>query len=57
VPLNPKSFADTVNQSFWVKGGERLEFFTQSKTIRFGMQISDVEAQNILREINPLIPN
>ncbi len=57
VPLNPKSLADTINQSFWVKGGERLEFFTQSKTVRFGMQISDAEAQTILRDINPLIPN
>ena len=40
VELNHKSLADTINQSFWVKGGERLEFFSQSKTIRFGMQIN-----------------
>ena len=50
--LSPSSFADSFNQSFWVKGGERLEFAAQSKTIRLGMQISDEEARVVLNEVN-----
>jgi hypothetical protein len=52
IELSPSSFADTFNQSFWVKGGERLEFNSQSKTIRLGMQISDEEARVVLNEVN-----
>lgn len=52
VELSRSSFADTINQSFWVKGGERLEFFSQSQTIRVGMQITDEEARQIMKEVN-----
>jgi hypothetical protein len=56
VDLKPTSFSDVMNQSFWVRGGERLEFQAQSKQIRLGMQITDEEARRIMHEINPLIP-
>ena len=56
VELKPTRFSDIINQSFWVKGGERLEFYSQSKVIRLGMQLSDDEAKKIMKEINPLIP-
>ncbi len=55
VELSRSSFADTINQSFWVKGGERLEFFSQSQTIRVGMQITDEEARQIMKEVNSRI--
>jgi hypothetical protein len=53
--LKPTRFSDTVNQSFWVKGGERLEFQSQSKTVRLGMQISDEEARRIQKEVNQFL--
>lgn len=56
VELQPTRFSDIVNQSFWVKGGERLEFYSQSKLVRLGMQITDEEAKKIMKEVNPLIP-
>jgi hypothetical protein len=52
VEINPTSFMDTINQSFWVKGGERIEFKSQAKTIRLGMQITDEEALLLIKEIN-----
>ncbi len=54
--LSRTSLADTVNQSFWVRGGERLEFQSQSKLVRFGLQISDEEAKVLINELNTYIP-
>jgi len=56
VELKPTRFSDIVNQSFWVKGGERLEFYTQAKLIRLGMQITDEEAKRVMKEVNQFIP-
>ncbi len=56
IELN-NSFADSFNQSFWVKGGERLEFQHQSKMIRFGLQLEEKEAQTILKELKRFIKN
>ena len=55
VELSDTSFLDTVNQSFWVKGGERLEFQAQYKTVRFGMQITEEEAKTIFKEVSNFI--
>ena len=55
IPLNETSFVDSFYQSFWVKGGERLEFTSQGKTVRLGMQISDEEARTVLSETNDFI--
>lgn len=55
VELSTTKLADTINQSFWVKGGERLEFDSQSQLIRLGMQLSDEEARLILNEVNAFI--
>jgi hypothetical protein len=55
VELRGTSLADTINQSFWVRGGERIEFNTQAKTTRFGMQISDKEAAEVVKEINGFV--
>lgn len=55
IELRPTNFADTINQSFWIKGGERLEFQSQSKVIRLGMQINDEEARAMMREVNAMM--
>lgn len=52
IELSNSSFADSFSQSFWVKGGERLEFSSQAKVVRLGMQISDEEARVVLNEVN-----
>lgn len=55
IEIHRSSFADSFNQSFWVKGGERLEFTAQAKTVRLGMQISDEEARTVMAELNKFI--
>lgn len=55
VELSNTSLADTINQSFWIRGGERLEFHSQYKTVRFGMQITDKEAGIVLNEVSDFI--
>jgi hypothetical protein len=57
IPFNKTSFVDSFYQSFWVRGGERLEFTSQGKTIRVGMQINDEEARTVLNEVNGFIRN
>lgn len=52
IELSHTSFADTINQSFWIKGGERLEFDSQAQTVRLGMQLNDEEARSVMREVN-----
>lgn len=56
IPFKAQNLADNFYQSFWVKGGERLQFDVQGKTYRLGMQISDTEAQTIMKEVNARIP-
>ncbi len=51
------SFADVFNQSFWVKGGERIEFMLQSKPIRLGLQLDDAEAKKVYKELKRFIKN
>jgi len=53
--LNDRSFADNLSQSFWIKGGERMEFRSQAKAIRFAMQVNDAEAREIFKELNQYI--
>lgn len=55
IELKPTRFSDTINQSFWVKGGERLQFNAQSVVVSLGLQISSKEAQDIAREVNAFI--
>lgn len=55
IELTNTSWADSINQSFWVKGGERLSFQYQGKTIIFAMQISDNEARNLFSELKRAI--
>jgi hypothetical protein len=48
-------FAEALANSFWVKGNERLEFQSQSKAIRFGLQLNDEEAKKILKELKKFL--
>ncbi|MBK7816248.1 MAG: hypothetical protein IPJ60_01090 [Sphingobacteriaceae bacterium] len=49
------SFITVINSSFWIKGGERIAFTCQHKTVRFGMQLTDKEAKSIIHEITNFI--
>jgi hypothetical protein len=51
IEIKQGNFSDFINQSFWVKGGERIEFDFMAKNIRFGMQLSTEEAKSILAEL------
>lgn len=53
--LKPSRFADTFNQSFWVKGGERLMFTVQGKTILLGMQLDDRDAKFVRDTVNKFV--
>ena len=55
VELTPGSIADTFSQTFWVKGGERIEFTCQSKIMKFGMQLEDNEAKKIITALNKFL--
>lgn len=55
IELSHSSWSDSINQSFWVKGGERLQFQVQAKTILFGMQLNDEEARAVLNELKTVI--
>lgn len=49
------SFSEVINNSFWIKGGERIAFSCQHKTIRFGMQLTEKEAKAIIHEITNFV--
>lgn len=55
ITLTKGSIADTFSQTFWVKGGERIEFTCQSKLIKFGMQLNDEEANKIISALNKFL--
>jgi hypothetical protein len=48
---NRGDFFVQMQESFWVVSGERLTFAYASKFIRFGIQLSDAEANKILKEL------
>lgn len=55
IPVEKTNFADSFNQSFWVKGGERIEFSCQGKIIRMGMQLPDEDAIKIVSELKKFL--
>ena len=48
IPLDNRNYQDVFAQSFWVKGGERIEFSCQNKIVKIGMQLNDEDAHQIL---------
>jgi hypothetical protein len=57
IPLTKGSIADTFSQTFWVKGGERIQFSCQSKLIKFGMQLDDEDSKTIILVIKKFLKN
>lgn len=55
VGVDEKNFGDFINQSYWIKGGEMLEFIYQGKSIRFAMQVKPEEARTILTELQQAV--
>lgn len=55
IPVEKASFADSFNQSFWVKGGERVQFESQGKIIKLGMQLPDEDATKIVAELKKFL--
>lgn len=55
VDIKPGSFSDLMEQSFWIKGGEKLEIWYQSKVIRFGMQLNEKETALVLKDLSQAI--
>lgn len=55
IELTKGSIADTFSQTFWVKGGERIEFICQQKPVKFGMQLNDDDAKKIVSEIKTFL--
>lgn len=53
--LSKTRLADTVNQSFWVRGGERLQFESQGRAYPFAMQVTDEEARVLFNEISSFL--
>jgi len=53
--LDKGTFSYTLNQSFWVKGGERFIFSHNTKKIRFGMQLNDQETRALNRVLREAI--
>lgn len=52
IELKATRFTDTINQSFWIKGGERIEFTAQALVVQLGLQINTQEANEIVSEVN-----
>ncbi len=55
LPIKESSFVDSFFQSYWVKGGERIEFNTQQKLQRFGLQLEDDEAKKIVASLHKFL--
>ncbi len=51
IEVSDTNFSFVMGQSFWIKGGERIEMQYQSKTIGVGMQIKTEDAKILLKEI------
>ncbi|MFN4234837.1 MAG: hypothetical protein ACK4IK_08530 [Bacteroidia bacterium] len=49
LPINERSFAKVMSDSYWMPGGEKLFFWYQGKQIRFGQQLHDNDAKNLLK--------
>ena len=55
IDIKETNFSFIMGQSFWIKGGERIEMQHQAKTIGFGMQLKTEEAKIILKEIQDAV--
>lgn len=49
---NPKSFLESMDQQFWVVGGDRIHVRTASKTLVFGKQLEAKDASQLVMLFN-----
>lgn len=49
---NPKSFLESMEQQFWVVGGDRIHLSIQGKTHVFGKQLDPSDAQQLAKVFN-----
>lgn len=52
VPLNPQSLMASMEDSFWVVGGERVYFTHLGKQVGLGRQLSQSETRNLREMLN-----
>jgi hypothetical protein len=55
IDISQTNFGDFINQSFWVKGGETIEFTYMGKRVTMAMQVSTEEARVVLQELKDYI--
>jgi len=51
IEKNKKDFFASMNESFWVIGGESLVFSYGAKTYRLGIQLPEADARELLRQV------
>ena len=49
---NPRSFLESMEQQFWVVGGDRIHLFANGKTYVFGKQLEPRDAQQLAKAFN-----
>ena len=49
---NPRSFLESMEQQFWVVGGDRITFSANGKTYVFGKQLDPHDAQQLAKAFN-----
>jgi hypothetical protein len=49
VPIDERSFAKVMSDSYWMPGGEKLYFWYQGKQIRFGQQLNENDSKELLK--------
>jgi hypothetical protein len=47
--IDERDFSDFINKSFWIKGGERIQFQYQGRYILMGLQLSDRETLAVFK--------
>jgi hypothetical protein len=55
VEQKTNSFADNMNNSYWMVAGEKLAFDYYGKEIKFAMQIEEEEAKQLLKKLRAVI--
>ena len=49
---NPRSFLESMEQQFWVVGGDRIHLLAKGKTYVFGKQLDPQDAQQLAKAFN-----
>lgn len=55
IPLDSTGFISMLDQSFWLIGGDRLQFTYLRQSVRFGKQLSDKESQKLAQVLDRAI--